>query len=163
MCGICGFLATKHEAPGKGLGPVVEAMAGTLSHRGPDDAGSWIDAGAGLALGHRRLSIIDLSDAGRQPMVSACGRFVITYNGEIYNFRDLRQALEQRGHVFRGSSDTEVLLGAIAEWGIEPQFRRPLLKSLRRVDSLRLSAADCDHELLSIPPDAQVEGMAAAR
>jgi asparagine synthase (glutamine-hydrolysing) len=124
VCGICGFLLAKQEAPGKGLGPVVEAMAGTLSHRGPDDAGSWVDPDADLAFGHRRLSIIDLSDAGHQPMVSACGRFVITYNGEIYNFRDLRQALEQRGHGFRGHSDTEVLLGAIAEWGIAQALPR---------------------------------------
>ena len=94
-------------------------MAGTLDHRGPDDAGRWVDAAAGLALGHRRLSIIDLSATGHQPMTSACGRYVITYNGEIYNFREVRQILEQRGHRFRGHSDTEVLLAATTEWGIE--------------------------------------------
>src|SRR5262245_47565618 len=94
-------------------------MAGTLDHRGPDDAGRWVDAAAGLALGHRRLSIIDLSAAGRQPMSSACRRFIISYNGEIYNFSEVRQLLEQRGHRFRGHSDTEVLLAAISDWGIE--------------------------------------------
>ena len=99
-------------------------MAGTLDHRGPDDAGRWVDAAAGVALGHRRLSIIDLSAAGHQPMTSACGRFVITYNGEIYNYRELRQILEPRGHRFRGHSDTEVLLAAIAEWGIEETLPR---------------------------------------
>ncbi len=99
-------------------------MAATLRHRGPDDAGRWVDAAAGLAFGHRRLSVIDLSAAGGQPMTSACGRFVITYNGEIYNFRDVRQILEQHGHPFRGHSDTEVLLAAIAEWGIERTLPR---------------------------------------
>ena len=79
-------------------GGITQAMTATLAHRGPDDADLWIDADAGVALGHRRLSIIDLSAAGHQPMISACGRFVITYNGEIYNFRELRAELEQRGH-----------------------------------------------------------------
>jgi asparagine synthase (glutamine-hydrolysing) len=124
VCGICGFLQINREAPGEELGAIVDAMAGTLGHRGPDDAGRWVDGAAGLAFGHRRLSIIDLSAAGRQPMTSACGRFVITYNGEIYNFRDVRKILEQRGQRFRGHSDTEVLLAAIAEWGIEQALPR---------------------------------------
>ena len=106
------------------MAAVVDAMARTLRHRGPDDAGRFVDADAGLAFGHRRLSIIDLSDAGHQPMASACGRFVITYNGEIYNFREVRRLLEQRGHRFEGHSDTEVLLAAIAEWGIEQALPR---------------------------------------
>lgn len=92
-------------------------MMDTLQHRGPDDLGVWMDAEAGVALGHRRLSVIDLSDTGKQPMRSACGRFVLTYNGEIYNFRELRRRLEDTGHRFRGTSDTEVLLAAIGEWG----------------------------------------------
>ena len=124
MCGICGFLLTKREAPGAVLHEIIDAMASTLRHRGPNDAGRFVDPAAGLAFGHRRLSIIDLSAAGRQPMTSACSRFVITYNGEIYNFRELRQILEQGGHRFRGHSDTEVLLGAIAEWGIEETLPR---------------------------------------
>jgi asparagine synthase (glutamine-hydrolysing) len=99
-------------------------MAATLAHRGPDDADLWIDPDAGLALGHRRLSIIDLSAAGRQPMVSACGRYVITYNGEIYNFRTLRAELEQQGHTFRGHSDTEVLLAALVAWGVAEALGR---------------------------------------
>ena len=83
MCGICGFLTTGRELPPAGLDAAVNAMAGTLQHRGPDDSGSWVDAAAGLAFGHRRLSVLDLSEAGHQPMISACGRFVVTYNGEI--------------------------------------------------------------------------------
>ncbi|MGH6902914.1 MAG: asparagine synthase (glutamine-hydrolyzing), partial [Geminicoccaceae bacterium] len=124
MCGICGLLMTRGELPPAEMAAVVDAMACTLRHRGPDDAGRFVDADAGLAFGHRRLAIIDLSDAGQQPMASACGRLVITYNGEIYNFGDLRQVLEQRGHRFRGHSDTEVLLAAIAEWGIEQALPR---------------------------------------
>jgi asparagine synthase (glutamine-hydrolysing) len=124
VCGICGFLHGRRDAPAAQLGAIVDAMAGTLDHRGPDDAGRWVDAPAGLALGHRRLSIIDLSATGHQPMSSACGRFVISYNGEIYNFPEVRQLLEQRGHPFRGHSDTEVLLAAIADWGIEQTLPR---------------------------------------
>jgi asparagine synthase (glutamine-hydrolysing) len=124
MCGICGFLAARRELPPAEMTAAVDVMTSTLRHRGPDDAGRFVDAAAGVALGHRRLSIIDLSEAGRQPMTSACGRFVITYNGEIYNFRELRGMLEQRGHDFRGHSDTEVLVGAIAEWGVERALPR---------------------------------------
>jgi asparagine synthase (glutamine-hydrolysing) len=123
MCGICGFLL---GGPGRerDLSDVVDAMASTLTHRGPDDAGAFVDTDAGIALGHRRLSIIDLSAAGHQPMASACGRFVTTYNGELYNFREVRRLLEQHGHRFRGHSDTEVLLAAIAEWGVEQALPR---------------------------------------
>src|ERR687892_992385 len=124
VCGICGFLLSKPDMPEAGLGAIVDAMSVALRHRGPDDGGRWVDPEAGLAFGHRRLSIIDLSNAGHQPMASACGRLVITYNGEIYNFREVRRTLEQRGHRFRGHSDTGVLLAAIAEWGIEQALPR---------------------------------------
>lgn len=94
-------------------------MTETLALRGPDDQGTWTDFEAGIALGHRRLSILDLSPLGHQPMTSACGRYVIAFNGEVFNFRALRAELEACGHGFRGGSDTEVMLAAIAEWGLE--------------------------------------------
>ena len=106
------------------LQAMVDTCRDRLVHRGPDDAGSWIDADAGIALGHRRLSIIDLSAAGHQPMVSLCGRYVLTYNGEIYNYRDLRRELKAAGVVFRGHSDTEVMLAGIAAWGLSDTLRK---------------------------------------
>jgi len=98
---------------------VSRRMADALVHRGPDDVGVWTDAKTGVALGHRRLSIQDLSSEGHQPMTSTCARFLISYNGEVYNFKELRKQLEHQGFQFRGHSDTEVLLGAITEWGLE--------------------------------------------
>jgi asparagine synthase (glutamine-hydrolysing) len=94
-------------------------MTAALQHRGPDDRGLWTDDDLGLGLGHRRLSIVDLSCEGSQPMVSASGRFVTVFNGEIYNFQTLRKELELYGHHFRGHSDTEVLLAAVDEWGLD--------------------------------------------
>jgi asparagine synthase (glutamine-hydrolysing) len=99
-------------------------MVATLSHRGPDSRGVWTDAGAGCALGNTRLSILDLSPDGYQPMTSASGRYVITFNGEIYNFVELRRELEALGDSFRGGSDTEVVLAAAECWGVEPAVRR---------------------------------------
>lgn len=99
-------------------------MADCMAHRGPDDHGLWSDAEAGIALTHRRLSIVDLSPAGHQPMTSADGRYVLTYNGEVYNFQELRPELEARGIVFRGHSDTEVILEAFAAYGIAPTVKR---------------------------------------
>jgi asparagine synthase (glutamine-hydrolysing) len=124
MCGIAGFLETTPTREESGLRELVGRMTETLHHRGPDGSGIWVDPRAGIALGHRRLAIIDLTLAGAQPMASACGRFVITYNGEVYNFLELRQGLESRGYRFRGHSDTEVVLEAIAEWGIESALQR---------------------------------------
>ncbi|MEE8493990.1 MAG: asparagine synthase (glutamine-hydrolyzing), partial [Nitrospirales bacterium] len=106
------------------LRSIVGQMTDRLRHRGPDDADVWTDAKAGVALGHRRLSILDLSSAGLQPMTSACGRYVITYNGEVYNFQELRRELEALGHEFRGHSDTEVVLASIAQWGVEAALPR---------------------------------------
>lgn len=118
MCGIAGFLADPDRS--LPLERIATAMADTLRHRGPDDAGVWSDPAQGVALAHRRLSIIDLSPAGHQPMVSACGRYVLTFNGEIYNCAELRAELERSGAapVWRGHSDTEVLLAAAAAWGL---------------------------------------------
>ena len=95
MCGIVGYW-NKNGAEGS----TVDKMATEIGHRGPDDAGIWLDEGSGLALAHRRLSIIDLSSAGHQPMVSPCGRFILVYNGEIYNHQDLRADLENEGGHF---------------------------------------------------------------
>ena len=103
---------------------ILVSMAETIRHRGPDDAGTWIDAEIGIALCHQRLSIIDLSKAGHQPMLSACGRYVISYNGEVYNFQKIRAELAQLGHSFHSNSDTEVILEAAVEWGFEGMLSR---------------------------------------
>src|SRR5690348_3709448 len=100
------------------------AMARSLAHRGPDDEGAWVDPVAGVALGNRRLAIIDLSPGGHQPMRSASGRYVITFNGEIYNFEELRKELAAGGCGFRSHSDTEVMLAAIEAWGLERALGR---------------------------------------
>ncbi|WP_295387956.1 asparagine synthase (glutamine-hydrolyzing) [uncultured Thiodictyon sp.] len=116
MCGFCGVLEPGAAAQPE-LRQAVERMNRTLVHRGPDDAGVWLDAAAGIALGHRRLSILDLSPLGHQPMVSACGRFVLAFNGEIYNHLELRRRLGD-GFDWRGHSDTEVLLAWLSLRGV---------------------------------------------
>lgn len=118
MCGIAGFLYREQRPDTAELTRTVETMAARLRHRGPDAGGAWADGDAGLALGHRRLSIIDLSAAGAQPMRSASGRFVIAYNGEIYGSGAVREQLAAEGYPFAGHSDTEVLLAAIEHWGL---------------------------------------------
>jgi asparagine synthase (glutamine-hydrolysing) len=124
MCGIAGFLdGTAPGAPEEARARVA-AMIGTLRHRGPDGEGVWVEPDGRAALGHRRLAILDLSPAGAQPMHSACGRWVVTYNGEVYNFRVLRGELAALGHAFRGHSDTEVLLAGVAHWGVEKTLER---------------------------------------
>jgi asparagine synthase (glutamine-hydrolysing) len=124
MCGIAGNFDLRSTSRDHDPAATALAMADTLAHRGPDGRDAWGDAEAGVGLGHRRLSIIDLSPTGAQPMHSADGRYVITYNGEVYNFRELRRELTARGHAFRGSSDTEVMLAAISEWGLEKAVAR---------------------------------------
>ena len=115
MCGIAGIL---DPAGGTALPDRAAAMARRLHHRGPDGSDVWTDPEAGIALGHRRLAIIDLSPAGPQPMISSCGRMVLSYNGEIYNAAELRTELEAGGRVFRGHSDSEVIVEGAAEWGL---------------------------------------------
>jgi asparagine synthase (glutamine-hydrolysing) len=122
MCGIAGLIDPSRR--GGELTAAIRAMTGTLVHRGPDGDGVWTDEGASVGFGHRRLAIVDLSEAGLQPMVSADGRWVITYNGEIYNADELRSELEGEGARFRGHSDTEVLVEACARWGVEATVRR---------------------------------------
>ena len=99
-------------------------MADELAHRGPDDSGLWVDATAGIALGFRRLAVVDLSPTGSQPMVSGSGRYVMVFNGEVYNFQELRKELEPKGHIFRGHSDTEVMLASIEEWGLNAAVKK---------------------------------------
>ncbi|MGQ0703274.1 MAG: asparagine synthase (glutamine-hydrolyzing) [Gemmatimonadales bacterium] len=123
MCGLTGLLVTAPGDPGS-LRTSVDAMAATLVHRGPDDCGSWVDAEGGIAFGFRRLSIIDLSELGHQPMPSESGRYVVEFNGEIFNHRSLRRELESRGARFRGHSDTEVMLAAFEAYGIGDTIRR---------------------------------------
>jgi asparagine synthase (glutamine-hydrolysing) len=124
MCGFVGFWDGSSGLASSEATEIVERMAAMLVHRGPDDGGSWIDERAGLALGHRRLSIVELSLLGHQPMPSASGRYVVAFNGEIYNFGELRKQLEGGGARFRGNSDTEVLLVAVEAWGLEEALRR---------------------------------------
>lgn len=122
MCGIAGFFAA--AALPEAAPQVLDAMTDSLVHRGPDDRDSWLDRDAGIGLGHRRLSIIDLSPLGRQPMHSHSHRYVIVFNGEIYNYRDLSTDLARSGHQFRGHSDTEVFLAAVETWGVDAALQR---------------------------------------
>ena len=118
MCGIAGFISGDKLWYESRLNSVVSAMTDTLAHRGPDASGVWTDYEDHIALGHRRLSVIDLSDRGSQPMISSSGRYILTYNGEIYNYKDIRAELANDGVKFKGDCDTEVLLEAIEKWGL---------------------------------------------
>jgi len=115
MCGIAGLLTQN----AMDLEALATRMSATMDHRGPDDQGVWCDQDAGIALSHRRLSIIDCSPAGHQPMICNSGRYVISYNGEIYNYQDIAKELHGAGHTVKGGSDTAVLLEACAAWGVE--------------------------------------------
>jgi asparagine synthase (glutamine-hydrolysing) len=124
VCGIAGFLDSRPAATAEESRARAFAMTETLRHRGPDAGDAWADPHAGVGLGHRRLAIIELSRAGAQPMASASNRFVITFNGEIYNYRALRTELTALGYPFRGHSDTEVLLAGLEHWGLEKLLAR---------------------------------------
>lgn len=125
---MCGFVGFVDRSPGAGADALrqVRILADRLVHRGPDDAGAWVDTDMGLAFGFRRLAIVDLTPEGHQPMHSAGGRYVLAFNGEIYNFAAVRRELESGtdAPAFRGRSDTEVMLAAFERWGVEPAVRR---------------------------------------
>lgn len=145
MCGIAGFLGPDALNRDDAF-RAVRAMTDAIAHRGPDDEGVWVETETGVALGHRRLSILDLSPAGHQPMQSACGRYVVVFNGEIYNFRELRAELVSAGHRFRGHSDTEVLLAAVSEWGVR--------RAVERFNGMFAFALwDCGERLLHLARD----------
>lgn len=122
MCGITGFIT--QEMSMDSMEEAIRQMSNCLLHRGPDAQGVWVDSSSGIAIGHQRLSILDLSPEGHQPMVSLSGRYIIAFNGEIYNFFALRKELEGLGHNFRGRSDTEVMLTSIEEWGLDKAVER---------------------------------------
>lgn len=128
MCGIAGFWNPRDQRSQEALLEMAERMAGSLSHRGPDSSGTWADAGHGIAFAHARLAILDLSSAGHQPMTSQNGKCVLTYNGEIYNFCEMRDQLATQGVQFSGHSDTEVLVEAFARWGIQQTI--PMLNGM---------------------------------
>jgi asparagine synthase (glutamine-hydrolysing) len=124
MCGIAGFIDPTLRGNTNVLDKCAAEMAATLGHRGPDASSTWVESSTGIAFGHTRLSIVDLSSAGAQPMSSGCGRCTITYNGEIYNAAELRDELKAAGRTFRGHSDTEVIVEGCALWGIEVTLKR---------------------------------------
>ena len=121
MCGLSGFFSSALKFKEKNASNYAEACLASLKHRGPDDNGYWVDYNSGIMLAHTRLAIVDLSEAGHQPMASACDRFMISFNGEIYNHLELRKELEEENSapVWKGHSDTETLLACFSAWGIE--------------------------------------------
>ncbi len=122
MCGITGFIDFARQTSDESGLAIAETMAAAIRHRGPDDGGIWSDAAHGVFLAHRRLSIVDLSAAGRQPMASLSGRYIIVFNGEVYNHGEIRQQLASVA--WRGNSDTEVMLAAIEQWGLESALQQ---------------------------------------
>ncbi len=122
MCGITGIISKQDNS--ENLKQITDKMCSAISHRGPEDFGIWQDEAAGLAFGHRRLRILELSPLGAQPMISRSGRWIITFNGEVFNFKELRVELESTGANFKGNSDTEVMVEAIEQWGLEVAVRK---------------------------------------
>ena len=123
MCGIAGSFGPMEHSSASDAAEELRKAVEALTHRGPNDSGEWSDQRAGIFLGHRRLSVVDLSDLGHQPMISRDGRFVLSYNGEIYNAPSIKSSLSQKGATFRGRSDTEVLVEAISAWGLHKTLK----------------------------------------
>src|SRR5690554_4808608 len=138
MCGFAGFVSKESAVEPE---QILSGMGRAIAHRGPDDAGVWHHPGLGVGLVHRRLSIQDLSPAGAQPMASASGRYVIAFNGEVYNFKEIRAELEALGFGFRGQSDTEVMLAAFEQWGLKQGLSR-------LVGMFAFALCDCDEGVL---------------
>src|SRR5437763_13051591 len=124
MCGIAGLVDWRAATSADALRAIGEAMIETVRHRGPDAGDVWVEGEGGVALGQRRLAIMDLSPGGAQPMHSADRRYVITFNGESYNYRNIRRDLQAAGRSMRSESDTEVLLEACVLWGVEAAIER---------------------------------------
>jgi asparagine synthase (glutamine-hydrolysing) len=144
MCGFAGFHSPRNFPQSADI--LARNLGDQLRQRGPDGAGEWISNNLQTALAFRRLAIVDLTKTGEQPMVSADGRFVLVMNGEIYNHRELRSELRARGRLFLGGSDTEVLLGAISEWGLEVSLNRS-------VGMFALALVDVEQQLLFLARD----------
>ena len=125
MCGIAGLFCPTGSSAAE-LGELTSTMTKPLAHRGPDADGVWLDRESGIGLGHRRLSIVELSAAGAQPMASSNERWITVYNGELYNTEDLRKEIEANGNTinWRGHSDTEVILEAVSIWGVAEAAKR---------------------------------------
>ncbi|OED36845.1 asparagine synthase (glutamine-hydrolyzing) [Chromatiales bacterium (ex Bugula neritina AB1)] len=123
MCGIAGIINSTAQSPER-LRNLATKMATAINHRGPDGDGIWTDADNRVALAHKRLSIVDLTPSGAQPMISHCGNYIMVYNGEVYNATEIAAELRKTGTIFRGTSDTEVILGAIAQWGLNETIEK---------------------------------------
>ena len=146
MCGFAGFLEL---APTRSLDAtlrLINEMSNRLTHRGPDDHGHWVNESGTVALGHRRLSILDTSQHGHQPMTSPCGRFVLAYNGEVYNHLELRRELLNGGANFRGQSDTETIVTAFSRWGIAETVKRS-------IGMFAMAIWDCDEQSVTLIRD----------
>src|SRR5687768_4730439 len=151
MCGFAGLYTRRSETTDE-LRASVERMGRTIAHRGPDDSGTWCEPARGVAFAFRRLSIIDLSALGHQPMHSGSGRYTIMFNGEVFNFRDLRRELLARGASFRGHSDTEVILAAFEEWGVANALPRFVGMFAMAVWDAKLAALTLVRDRLGIKP-----------
>ncbi len=149
MCGFTGYLVSSNHSLEWSAVPILNQMAQAIVHRGPDSGGYWTDPVAGIGLAHRRLAIVDLSPAGAQPMVSNSGRFVLAFNGEIYNHQSLRRNLEREGNIsvsWRGHSDTETLLAGFDAWGIEGTL-------LSAIGMFAIALWDCEKRVLILARD----------
>lgn len=146
MCGITGFYTIKQKISEESMQNTIDVMTDSIHYRGPDSRGTWVNNQTGIALGHRRLAIRDLSPSGHQPMFSSCGRFVTVYNGEIYSHTELAKELAQLGRCVKGSSDTEVIIEACAQWGVETTINK-------LIGMFAIAIYDIQHRILYLARD----------